>query len=286
MTDGTARSRRVVAEGIGFPEGPRWHDGALFLSDIASGVVLRIEEGGAPRTVCEVPGRPSGLGWLPDGDLLVVSMQDKCLYRVHDDGTLSVHASAGGLVAHDLNDMVVDGAGWAYVGNFGYGYDEPEKSTGLVVVSPQGEAAMVPAELYRPNGMAITADGGTLVVAETRWHRLSAFALGAPGSVGPQRTFAEMPDDAWADGMCLDAEGAAWVADPRGGRCLRVRPGGEVVDVVDTGPDPCIACALGGEDRRTLYLLVGPIMAMELAVVERRGRVEAVEVDVPGAGWP
>jgi sugar lactone lactonase YvrE len=276
----------TLCDGLGFPEAPRWRDGRLYVSDIAARQVLSIGADGAIEVACMLDDRPSGLGWMPDGALVVVAMHNRVLLRVRD-GQPEQYADLSGVVTAELNDMVVDADGRAYVTNFGYdvAQDEPA-TTGIVVVHPDGSIDPPVGELFRPNGCAITADGTTLVVAETRVHRIAAFTLAADGSLSNQRVFAALPSGTWADGLCLDEEGAVWVADPKGCHCYRVTAGGEIGQVIDTAPMQAIACALGGPDRRTLYLTLGRIRGWDEMAADRQGRIHAYRVDVPGSGWP
>lgn len=277
--------RRVVLDGLAFSEGPRWHRDRLWFSDMGTGWVATVDPEGNTTQVVEVPGRPSGLGWLPDGDLLVVSMAERRVLRF--DGTsLREHADLSSLASHDCNDMVVDGEGRAYVGNAGFDLRERPprvRPAQIVLVTPDGTATVVDDEVVFPNGSVVTPDGRTLIVAETFGRRLTAFTIRRDGTLTDRRTFADLPD-ASPDGICLDAEGAIWVADAGGTSCLRVSTAGEVVGAVDTGR-PCFACMLGGADRRTLFLLTADGFSGE-AMRRRTGRIEAVEVEVPGAGWP
>lgn len=274
----------VLVDGLGFPEAPRWHDGRLWFSDMALGRVRAIAPDGGVEDVCEVPGRPSGLGWLPDGRLLVVSMQDRVVLRGDPQG-LVVHADLGEHVRADLNDMVVDGTGRAWVTNFGYDPDrEDPVATGIVRVDADGTSELVAGDLLRPNGIAVAPDGRTLVVAETRVHRVTAFTITGAGLVD-RRVVGDLGSGSWADGICLDAEGGVWVGDPRRSRCVRVLPGRGVVAAVETGR-PCVACALGGDDRRTLFLLEAPLRPMDEGAADPKGRIERLTVDVAGAGWP
>ena len=282
MADG---DRTVLLDGLGFAEGPRWHDDRLWFSDMATSKVVAVDLEGRAEEIVEVPGRPSGLGWLPDGRLLVVSMAERRLMRF-EDGALVEHADMSHLVNHDCNDMVVDGRGRAYVGNAGFDLrEQPPKirPAQIVLVTPDGEARVVDEGVVFPNGSVVTPDGATLIVAETFGRRLTAFRIEADGSLAPGRSFADLPDRS-PDGICLDAEGAVWVADATGSACVRVREGGEVTDVIDTGRG-CFACMLGGPDRRTLFLLTADGFS-GAAMRARTGAVETVEVDVPGAGWP
>jgi sugar lactone lactonase YvrE len=278
--------RTVLAQGFGFVEGPRWHDGRLFFSDMGSKQVLTVDLGGEVEEVCVVEGRPSGIGWLPDGRMLVVSISDRRIVRLEPDGGLAEHADISGLASAPCNDMVVDGRGNAYVGNPGYDMRNPPSpppAAELVLVRPDGSAEVVDRSVMFPNGSAVTPDGRTLIVAETMGGRLSAFDIGEDGTLSNRRTYADLPGRS-PDGIALDAEGAVWVADATGTACVRVREGGEVTDVVDTGRG-CFACALGGPDRTTLFLLTGEGFSGE-AIRKRTGAIETVEVAVPGAGLP
>ena len=278
---------RVVVDGLAFAEAPRWHDGALWWSDMHGGQVGRLADGKI-EAVCQVPMRPSGLGWLPDGRLLVVSMADKRLMRLEADGTLAVHADLSGLVPRRLNDMVVDAAGRAYVGNFGFELDdggEPPAPTVLVRVDPDGAASVAADDLMFPNGTVITPDGRTLIVGETFAGRLTAFDIAADGGLSGRRVWAQLPERAVPDGICLDADGAIWVASPGTDECLRMREGGAVAARIATGR-PAYACMLGGPDRRTLFVCTADSHNPERQRTERNGRMEAFDVDVAGAGLP
>ncbi len=284
MTSGT--KLEVLLDGLKFGEGPRWHDSKLWFSDFYAHRVATVDLDGRDETIVEVPQRPSGLGWTRKGELLVVSMLDRRVLRF-DGKALHLHADLAALAAGLCNDMVVDAAGRAYVGNFGYDRhnNAPPRDTRIIRVDPDGRAASVGDDLHFPNGMVIAPDGRTLIVAETFAHRLSAFDVGADGSLANRRIFAAL-DGVFPDGICLDAEGAVWVTDARGHSVLRVLPGGRIAQVLDTGAERCsYACMLGGPDRRTLFVITntgsGPKMAEK-----SDGRVEIVRVDVPGAGLP
>lgn len=283
----TGPERRLIAEGIAFGEAPRWHEDRLWFSDIPRGVVCRLADGGSVEEVCRVPGRPSGLGWLPDGRLLVVSMHDRAVYR-WDGERLEVHADLRPIVPADLNDMVVAPDGTAYVTGFGYDAEagEPRTATGVVLVRPDGSAEMQRGALFRPNGCALTPDGSRLVVAQTRLHRVSAQPIGPDGRLGEVTDIADLPSGSWADGLCLDTEGAIWVADPKGCRVFRVLADGSIDRILETAGRSPVACVLGGPGRRTLFLMTGPIRPMHEAVDDPQGRIEALDVAVPGAGRP
>ncbi|WP_136418686.1 SMP-30/gluconolactonase/LRE family protein [Herbaspirillum sp. ST 5-3] len=281
----TTAQTRLVVEGLAFAEAPRWHDGALWFSDFYTHKVHRIGADGKLETVADVAGQPSGLGWLPDGRMLVVSMTDRRLLRQDSDG-LKALADLGAFAHSHCNDMVVDRYGRAYVGNFGFDmmHKEPVRSTVLMLVEPDGKARVVADDLLFPNGCVITPDGATLIVAETFGKRLTAFDIADDGSLSGRRVWADL-GEASPDGICLDAEGAVWVASPPTAEFLRVREGGAICDRIGVNGQ-AIACALGDTDRRTLYMVIGRVSKAERALAERNGRIEAIRVDVPGAGLP
>jgi len=253
----------IVAQGFHFLEGPRWRDGRLYLSDFYGHRVLTVDPDGRVATVCTVPGQPSGLGWTPHGDLLVVSMLDMSLLRLRGE-TLALVADLSPWVGGVANDMIVDRDGRAYVGNVGDRSTGSVAPTVLLRVDPGGQVTVAADGLYAPNGAAITPDGATLVLAETEAARLTAFDIGPDGELRGRRPWAEFGADTSTgkrvepDGLALDAGGAIWVADANGHGVLRVAPGGEVIDAVDTGGLSVYAVALGGHDRRTLYLCAAP----------------------------
>lgn len=281
-----ARTAELVADGLVFPEGPRWHDNRLWISDQHDRRVVTVTGNGLVETVVEVAGQPSGLGWLPDGRLLVVSMRDRRVLRLESDGLVE-HADLGPLVSADCNDMVVDAVGRAYVGNFGfdlYGGERPRDTT-IVRVNPDGTAAIAADGLAFPNGSVITPDGGTLLVGESMAGRITAFAIGNDGTLDNRRTWATLTG-ATVDGMCLDADGCVWVACPGTGRALRVREGGEVVDEIRGSHPGVYACMLGGPEHRTLFLCTAPSHEATVTTARRSGRIEAIVVETPGAGLP
>ncbi len=277
---------RVVVDGLAFPEGPRWHDGRFFFSDMGQATVFTCDADGALHAVIHVEARPSGIGWLPDGDMLVVAMGDRAVLRVRD-GEATKHADLSQLVSADCNDMVVDGLGNAYVGNAGFDLRErPPKvrPAEVVLVTPDGKARVVDNEVVFPNGTVVTPDGSTLIVAESFGAKLTAFDIASDGTLSNRRTWADLPERA-PDGICLDADLAVWVADANRNECVRVSEGGEILQTVNTGERRCFACALGGDERRTLFLCVAEGFSGD-AMRRRTGAIESVEVDVPGAGWP
>lgn len=271
--------------GLSFGEGPRWYQGKLWFSDFYVHQVRTVDEAGKAETIVEVPGQPSGLGWRPDGTLLIVSMTDRRLMRFAD-GKLSVEAELRPLATGYCNDMVVDGKGRAYVGNFGYDRHagEAQRTTCLIRVDPDRSVHKAADGLLFPNGTVITPDGKTMIVGETFAHRLTAFDVAADGTLSNQRLWATI-EGCYPDGICLDAEGAIWVSDPFGRRVLRVLEGGKITHSLDLAPRGAYACMLGAEDRRTLFVVTnsgsGPA-----AADKRDGRIETMRVDVPGVGWP
>ncbi|HEY5071329.1 MAG TPA: SMP-30/gluconolactonase/LRE family protein [Caulobacteraceae bacterium] len=277
---------RTLLDGLAFPEGPRWRAGELFFSDMHAHEVLAMTPAGERRTVFRHDGPVSGLGWLPDGRMLIVSMADRRLLRLEADGRASVHADVSGIAAHNANDMVVDAHGRAFVGNFGFVYPGGEpKAARLARADPDGSVREAADGLMFPNGTVITPDGRTLVVAESFAGRLTAFDVGADGALSNRREWARLEGGAVPDGICLDAEGAIWIASPMTNEALRVREGGEVTRRVKTDRG-AFACMLGGEDRRTLFLLTAQGSDPEKCQALRTGRIEAIGVEVPGAGLP
>ncbi|MBS3756354.1 MAG: SMP-30/gluconolactonase/LRE family protein [Desulfobacterales bacterium] len=298
----TTKDFSTIVSGYAFLEAPRWHDNRLWLSDFYMHQVIAVDENGQVQVIAEVDGQPSGLGWLPDGRLLVVSMVDRKILRREPDGSLRVHADLSSVAAGHANDMVVDGRGRAYVGNFGFDLmgGAPLDTARLARVDPDGTLSGAAEGLYFPNGAMITPDGKTLIVNETFGNRISAFDINGDGSLGSRRdwaTFGSLPEGreiaeimpqakVAPDGGVLDAEGAVWLADAIGNRVLRVAEGGKVLDEISTGDQGVYACTLGGKDRRTLYLCVAPDFAEHNRKAAREASVLAVQVDVPGAGIP
>lgn len=276
---------KVLMDGIYFGEGPRWRDGHLWLSDFYAHEVLKVDPQGNRSHVATVSEQPSGLGWLPDGSLLIVSMKDRKLMRLAE-GVLSEYADLSAFAHWHCNDMVVSAEGRAYVGNFGYDhYSEPdEKPANLVRVDPDRSVHLADGGLMFPNGSVITPDGETLVVGETRANRITAWDIDADGALSNRRVWADLGPN-FPDGICLDAEGAIWVADPRLKETIRVKEGGEITHRISTGDFGSYACMLGGEDRKTLYICTAPGSGPGAAEA-RKGRIEYCQVDVPGTGLP
>ncbi len=284
-----SRDARLVLDGLVFPEGPRWHEGRLWFSDMHAHEVVAVTSDGERETIVEVPNQPSGLGFLPDGRLLVVSMTDRKLLRLDPDGLYEV-ADISDKAPYHCNDMVVDAAGNAYIGNFGFDITDGSapRATTIVRVTTDGESAVVADGIQFPNGAVITPDGGTLIVGESWGQRLTAFDVEADGSLSNQRVWADLARNSVGppDGICLDADGAIWVAVPTNpGALARVAEGGEVLERIEVPDMGVYACMLGGEGRKTLFSLEAPTSNPQPGD-PRRGRIRAFDVEVGGAGLP
>lgn len=274
----------VLAAGFAFPESPRWHEGRLWLCDWGAGEVLAIDLAGNVEVVARIQSFPMSIDWLPDGRLLVLVASEGRLATLEADGTLKTYADLTGLSDQPWNELVIDGRGNAYVNNIGFNFPEGEFAAGFVaLVKPGGSARQVAAGVAFPNGMAITPDNRTLILAESYGNALSAFSIEADGSLGAKRTWAELGEGA-PDGICLDAEGAVWYADVPNRCCARVREGGEVLQGValDRGG---FACALGGAAGRTLFIVTNVWGEDAMASGAPRGQVLVMEAGAPAAGW-
>ena len=274
---------RILLTGVVFGESVRWHDGRVWFADWGSREVVAVDLAGRREVTLRMTTFPFSLDWLPDGRLLVVSRE---LHRREADGSLAVHADLAPL-ATAWNELVVDGRGNAYVNQAGFdliGGAEPTSGT-IALATPDGSARQVADGVWFPNGMAVTPDGATLIVAESYRNRLTAFDIGPDGGLSDRRVWADLGTDV-PDGICLDAEGAVWYADVPNRHCVRVREGGQVLQTVaaDRG---CFSCALGGPDGRTLFIAAaqwrGP---QQMFQGEPTGQVLSVEVAVPHAGHP
>ncbi len=276
----------VVVDNLMFPESPRWHDGALWFSDMYAGRVCRFDpETNEVETIIELEDRPSGIGWLPDGRMLVVSMAERRILRLDRLG-LTLHADLRPFVSGDANDAVVGPDGRAYVGNFGAGYAEGRdvEPANLVIVEPDGSARPGPGELLFPNGTVITPDRRRLILAEGFRKQLTEFDIDTDGELVNRRVFAELADI--PDGIALDEAGDIWVALPLAQEFVRVSRGGNVTSRISVAPFGAFACTLGGPDRRTLFMCVAAGTPEEIRNRASRGRIVAVKVDVAGRGWP
>ena len=277
---------QTLLTGLAFGESPRWYNGRLWFSDFGAQEVVAVDLSGKKEIIAHVPGTPMGLGFLPDGRLLIVSMRDGLLLRREPDGRVVTHANLSSLSRAPWNDMVVDGRGNAYIGNMGFDFPAGEFAPGiLALVTPDGQARLVADGFAFANGMVVTPDTKTLILAESYAHRLTAFDIDASGSLSNQRGWADLGGDS-PDGICLDAEHAIWYADVGTRRCVRVRQGGEVLQTIDLDRG-CFACMLGGEDKRTLFLMAAEYPPASWGPdAERTGQVLTTRAPAPGDGWP
>ncbi|MEK7423899.1 MAG: SMP-30/gluconolactonase/LRE family protein [Actinomycetota bacterium] len=281
----------LLADGLRFAEGPRWHGGKLWFSDMYDHAVKTVDLDGRVETKIEIAGQPSGIGWLPDGTLLLVSMLDRSILRLEID-RLVVHADLRRVATWHCNDMVVDSVGRAYVGNFGFDLHAAETAgdfsamtpAAMAVVERNGAVSVAAGDLLFPNGTVITADGSTLVVAESIGRRLTAFDRASDGTLSNRRVWADLPGRI-PDGICLDETGAIWVANAAAPECIRVVEGGAIVDVIDT-EQHCYACMLGGPEGTTLFMLTAGSAHPDATTTSRSGRILVSEVGSRHAGLP
>jgi len=284
----------ILMDGLTFGEGPRWHEEKFYFSDFYSHKVFSLDMDGNSEVIVEVPGQPSGLGWMPDGTMLIVSMKDKKLLSFNNK-TLSEVADLSDLAGFHCNDMVVDDQGNAYIGNFGFNtYSGEEiKPANLILVRPGEDPCVAADDLLFPNGTVITPDGKTLIIGETYAARLTAFDINEDATLSNRRVWADFTLDAdegdvpVPDGMCLDAEGAIWVASPTTADVIRIKEGGEVLDRIPVETN-AYACMLGGDDLKTLFICTSNASGVdpESALREKSGKIETIKVEVPGAGRP
>ncbi len=289
------REITTVISGMSFTECPRWHEGRLWFSDFYTYQVYSAKEDGSDlRVEASVPNQPSGLGWLPDGRMLVVSMRDRKIMRREANGDLVVHADVSSFVTGHPNDMIVDSQGRAFLGNFGFDLmgGAAIVPTVLLRVDPDGAVHVVAEDMWFPNGAVITPDN-RLIVDETLGNRVSVFSIQPDGKLTNRQTFAkfaELPDrtDVMTalqagqiacspDGNCLNSDGSIWLADATGGRVIRVREGGEIVDTISPGMG-VFACGLGGADGRTLYLCCAPDFFEHARAPVREAEIRAVRI--------
>lgn len=270
----------TLVSGIAFGESPRWHDGRLWFADWGTREIIAAGADGVTEVVVGPDAAPWCFDWLPDGRMLIVSSERQRLLRREPDGTIVTHADLSGLDAHQWNDIAVDGRGNAYVGNIGFDFPGGEFAPGiLAVITPDGTARVAATGVAFPNGMAVTPDGGTLIVAESYANRLTAFDIAPDGGLSGRHVWADLPGG-YPDGICLDAEGAVWYGDVPNQHAVRVREGGEVLDTIklDRG---CFACALGGN---TLYLVATEFSGTVTGPDQpRTGQILTARVPVPAA---
>jgi sugar lactone lactonase YvrE len=273
---------KTLMEGIGLGESPRWHDGRLWFSDWVAHQVIALSEDGSHEVMAKVDAFPFSIDWLPDGPMLITAGQE--LLRMEADGSLVTHRDLRDLTDYGWNEIVVDGRGNAYINSVGFdlmGGEEPKPGF-IAVVTPDGEARQVADGLAFPNGMVVTPDDSTLIVAESYEGKLTAFDINEDGGLSNRRVWADLGEG--GDGICMDAEGAVW--SPKFQSCVRVREGGEVLETIDLDRF-CFACMLGGADGKTLFLNVAEWNGPEGIFKEpRTGQVLAYDAPAPHAGRP
>jgi sugar lactone lactonase YvrE len=290
------RATRVLCDRVYYGEGLRWREGRLWFSDFFGHNVNSVSLTGDRRSEIELDDQPSGLGWMPDGSLLFVSMKKRQVMRRSLDGTITMHADLSAIAAFNANDMVVDSKGRAYVGNFGFDlYTEVERrgiesvladhpTAKLACVLPDGTARVAAEDMHFPNGPVITPDGKTLIVGESLSGDLIAFDIAGDGSLSNRRVWASILPRV-PDGIALNADGHIWVANPIAPECVLVAEGGKIIDVMET-EWPCYSCMLGGDDGCTLFISTAPTYEAHIASVAPKGKILVARVDVPHAGLP
>jgi sugar lactone lactonase YvrE len=275
---------KVFINGLALGESPRWHEGRLWFSDWGAGAIIAVDPEGRSEVILRLKSFPFSFGWAPDGRMLIVN--ETRILRLEPDGSLATHADLSGLCEKRWNEIVVDGRGVAYVNNVGFDFPGGAFAPGILALArPDGAVRRVAGGVAFPNGMAVTPDDATLILAESYGKKLTAFDIAADGSLSNQRLWADLGDGV-PDGICIDAEGAVWYADVPNKRCMRVREGGEVLQTVNVDRG-CFACALGGADRKTLFVVAaewrGP---SDMTGPVRTGQVLTAVAPAPGAGWP
>ena len=274
---------QVLLDGFTLGESPRWHDGRLWFCDWGRQQVVAVALDGTRDVIASLPSSPFCIDWLPDGRLLVISARGGRLLRQEPDGSLVTHAELTALSAQPWNDIAVDGRGNAYVGNIGFDFPGGQFAPGsIAVVAPDGSARQAADGLAFPNGMAVTPDNSTLILAESYASKLTAFDIDADGGLSNRRTWAELGEGVPPDGICLDADGAIWYADVPNKHCARVRRGGQVLQTIqlDRG---CYACALGGADNSTLFMIAAEFPPN---FAEPTGQILTTQAPAPAAGRP
>jgi sugar lactone lactonase YvrE len=275
----------TLLTGRGLVESPRWHDGRLWFSDWFAQEIIAVDPDGRSEVITRVPSMPFCFDWLPDGRLLIVSGRDGRLLRREPDGSLVTHADLSGLSRNPWNEIVVDGRGNIYLNGIGFDFPGGAFAPGIVaLVTPDGAVRQVAEGVAFPNGMAVTPDNATLILAESYANQLTAFDIAADGSLSNRRVWARVEDD-HPDGICLDADGAVWYADVGTRRCVRVREGGEVLQTIELDRG-CFACMLGGESRTTLFMVAAAFDPATSFVGQETGQVITAQAPAPHAGWP
>lgn len=287
---------KVLVEGLGFSEDLRWHEGRLWFSDMEAKSVMATDLKGNIIKIVDVQGTPSGLGWSPDGDMMVVSMADRKLLKLIGKKLKEV-ANLWDFASFNCNDMVVTEQGRAYIGNFGFDFEAmaPYAPGEIITVSPDGKAEVAADNLAFPNGITITPDGKTLIVSETLGECITAFDIDSGGLLTNRRIWAALKNMT-PDGITIDIEGAVWVSSPVSGGVFRVHEGGEISDRVMVS-EQAYSCTLGGTDRKTLLIAVSPPLHQLFKIMnipldsdvvydESDGKIEFCQVSVPGLGCP
>ena len=303
------REFKLETEDLYFSEGPRWHDNKLWFSDFYHKAVMTLDESGSIEKIVDIPNQPSGLGWLPNGDLIIVSMLDRKLMKFKD-GELSVYADLSELTPYRCNDMVIDAKGNAYVGNFGsldHGADV--RPTCLIHVDPNGSPLIAAEKLDFPNGTVIIPDGTKMIIGETYAGRLTSFDIDKEGKLSNRKVWSQMiplyyyyiskiarflkiePEEGKGmpfpvpDGICLDDHNGVWVASPTTTEVVRYTEGGKITDRITT-PNRAYACMLGGHDGKTLFVCTANTSTPEDASSEKTGKIYSIQVDHPRTGYP
>jgi sugar lactone lactonase YvrE len=280
----------TLLTGLAIGESPRWHEGRLWFCNWGIQEVVAVNLEGKSEVIVRVPTAiPFSIDWLPDGRMLVASGREGLVLRREPDGALVTYADLRGLAEkrHPWNEIVVDGRGNAYVNNQGFDFPGGEFAPGIIaLIAPDGSARQVADGIAFPNGMVVTPDNSTLIIAESYGNRLTAFDIAADGSLSNRRVWADLGDGDYPDGICLDAEGAVWYGDVPNQRCVRVREGGEVLQTINLDRG-CFACMLGGADRKTLFMMAAEWHGFEkMTSGARTGQVLTAQVTAPGVGWP
>lgn len=271
----------VLLKNLQFPEGPRWRNGKLYFSDVVAGKVISVDEKGKSEVIVEMQDFPSGLGFLKDGRMLIVSMQTRCLMRLDLDG-LKIHADLSNITEFNCNDSVTDALERTYIGNWGSkSPGPPSDPTTIILVTRDGKASIVANGLRFPNGCLVTSDNKTFIVSESEGGRLTAFDIESSGNLTNRRIWAEFEDFS-PDGICLDEEGAIWVANPSRAEVLRVLEGGRITDTIKVKNTNAYACCLGGSEGRTLFICTNQFFSGKGS----SGRIEFLKVEVPGVEIP
>lgn len=273
---------KTLKTGLGFGESPRWHGGRLWFSNWVANEVVAVDPNGISEVITPMPSFPFSIDWLPDGRLLIISGRERLLMQIEPDGSMAVYADLGSFSEHGYNEIVVDGRGNTYVNGGGFG----QGASGIIIlVTSDGSARQVADGIAFPNGMAITPDNSTLIIAESYGKRLTAFDISVDGSLSNRRVWADLKDGV-PDGICIDAEGTVWYGDVPNKCCVRVREGGEILQTINVDRG-CFACILGGADKKTLFMMVAEWHGFErMTDGSRTGQILSVEVAVQGVGWP